>query len=292
MKQKSLLVTLFLVLALVVSACGSNNASNGNGANTSTNSQTETAGNEAAAPEEVTLKVGASAIPHAEILNFIAPTLKEQGVILEVKEFTDYVLPNTGVFEKELDANFFQHVPYLEGENAARGMDLVSVAGIHIEPFGIYSSSITSIDELQDGAKIAIPNDPTNGGRSLLLLAKNGLIELDEAAGTSVTVAEIKNNPRNFEFIELEAATLPRVLDEVAVAAINTNYALEAGLNPVEDALLIEDSSSPYVNILVARPDNKDSEAIAKLVAALQSPEVEAFINETYKGAVVPAFTK
>ena len=275
MKQKSLLITILVVLTLVLSACGSNSG-NGN----------------SSGDGEVTLKVGASPLPHAEILNHIAPTLKEQGINLQVVEFTDYVLPNSQLNDKELDANFFQHVPYLEDQNATRGYNLVSVAGVHIEPFGIYSKSIASLEELKDGAKVAIPNDPTNGGRSLLLLAKHGLIELAESAGSDVTIAEIKSNPRNLEFVELEAATLPRVLDEVAIAAINTNYALEAGLNPLQDALILEDSTSPYVNVLVTREDNKDADAIVKLVEALQSPEVEAFINDTYKGAVVPTFTK
>lgn len=286
--KKSLLAIILVGLMLVIAACGNNNAANTNSTATG-NAEAPTATPEV---KEVTLKVGASPVPHAEILKEVAPILKEQGVNLEIIEFTDYVLPNQNLEAKEIDANFFQHVPYLEDQNATRGFNLVSVAGIHVEPFGIYSNKIKSIDELEDGAKIAIPNDPTNGGRSLLLLAQNGLIELDDNAGTSVTVAEIKANPHNFQFVELEAATLPRVLDEVAVAAINTNYALEAGLNPVNDALLLEDSTSPYVNIIVTREDNKDAEAIQKLVAALQTPEIEKFINEKYEGAIVPAFTK
>lgn len=294
MRKTKLTSILLLALVLVLAACGNNgsttnntsNSANESSSNNSSNAETGTT-DEA---EEVTIKVGASPIPHAEILNSLIPVLKEQGVNLEVLEFTDYVLPNTTLYEKELDANFFQHVPYLDQFNADKGYDLVKVAGVHVEPFGVYSESITDIGELKDGAKIAIPSDPSNGGRSLLLLAQNGLIELDEAAGLDVTVADIKNNPRNFEFVELEAATIPRILDEVDIAAINTNYALEAGLNPTEDALIIEDKNSPYVNILVTRPDNQNDEAIVKLIAALQSPEVEKFINDTYKGAVVPAF--
>lgn len=300
MKQTKLLFVILLAFTLLLTACGegNNSANSGSGGSSSGNSTAEspkpenTNEPEANETEEVTIKVGASPIPHAEILNTLVPKLKEQGINLEVIEFTDYILPNSQLYEKELDANFFQHVPYLEQFNKDKGYDLVKVAGVHIEPFGVYSSSITDIAELKDGAKIAIPNDPTNGGRSLLLLAQNGLIELDEDAGVEVTVGDIVNNPRDFEFVELEAATLPRVLDEVDIAAINTNYALEAGLNPTEDALLIEDKNSPYVNILVTRPDNQNDEAIVKLIDALLTPEVEAFINETYNGAVVPAFDR
>lgn len=296
MKKKSQFWFVMLALVVILAGCGNNGGNTGNnesGGNAApTNEGTEASPSPSPAAEEVTLKIGATPKPHAEILNFIAPALKEQGVILEVLEFTDYIQPNVQLFEKQLDANFFQHVPYLDQFNADKGYDLVKAAGVHVEPFGVYSNKIKAIEELKDGAKIAIPNDPSNGGRALILLAQNGLIELDESAGVDVTVADIKNNPRKFEIVELEAATLPRVLDEVDIAAINTNYALEADLNPTEDALFIENADSPYVNILVTRPDNKEDAAIQKLVAALQSPEVETFINDTYKGAVVPAFDK
>jgi len=184
----------------------------------------------------------------------------------------------------------FQHQPYVEECNAERNYDLVNAGGIHIEPFGVYSDKLQSLDELQEGAKIAIPNDPTNRGRALILLAQNDLITLSEEAGTSATPADIVDNPNNFEFVELEAAMLPRVLDEFDIATINTNYALQADLNPLEDALVIEDSESPYVNIVAVRSDNQDSDAIKKLIAVLQSSEVEQFINETYNGAVIPTF--
>lgn len=275
-------IGMLLLLALLLAACGNNGIGNGSGGAASPAPGTQ--------GEAVKLKVGVSPVPHAAILNHLIPVLKEQGVTLEVVEFNDYIQPNVQLYEKQLDANFFQHEPYLIQFNKDRGYDLVKAAGVHIEPFGVYSRKIKSIDELKDGAKIAIPNDPTNGGRSLILLAQHGLIELDESAGVEATVSDIKSNPRGFKFTELEAATLPRVLDEVDIAAINTNFALEADLNPTEDALFIEDKNSPYVNILAVRPDNKDSEAIQKLVKALKSPEVETFINETYKGAVIPAF--
>lgn len=279
----------FLVFALVslvtlLGACGSKPEA-------ADNNTQGAESNGSAVTETTKLVVGASAVPHAEILKFIAPTLKEQGVELEIKEFTDYVLPNTQLNEKQLDANFFQHKPYLDSQNEERGMNLVSVGNVHIEPFGAYSKKITSVDELADGATIAIPNDATNGGRALLLLEKQGLIKLKENAGLEASKKDIVENTKNLNFKELEAAMLPRVLDEVDLALINTNYALEAGLNPTEDALFIEDKDSPYANVLVAREDNKDSDAIKKLMSALQSDQVKQFIEETYKDAgIVPAF--
>ncbi|BAP77366.1 NLPA lipoprotein [Pseudomonas sp. MT-1] len=236
------------------------------------------------------LNVAATAVPHADILEFIKPQLAEQGVDLKVKVFTDYVQPNIQVAEKRLDANFFQHQPYLDEFNKGKGTELVSVAGVHIEPFGAYSSKHTSLDELPNGATVVIPNDATNGGRALLLLQKAGVITLKDGAGITATPKDIAENPQDIKIRELEAATLPRVLTQVDLALINTNYALEAKLNPTEDALFIEGNDSPYVNILVARPDNKDSAAMQKLIEALHSEEVKQFINEKYKGAVVPAF--
>ena len=237
-----------------------------------------------------TLTVGATAVPHAEILEHIKPVLAEQGVELAVKVFTDYVQPNIQVAEKRLDANFFQHQPYLDAFNEGRETDLVSVAGVHIEPFGAYSSRHKNLQELPERAQVAIPNDATNGGRALLLLEKAGLIRLRDGAGITATLKDIVDNPKKLRFRELEAATLPRVLNQVDLALINTNYALEAGLNPRQDALVIAGSESPYVNILVARPDNSDTEAMRKLAAALRSDAVREFINARYQGAVVPAF--
>ena len=242
----------------------------------------------AVAAEE--LSVAATPVPHAEILEFVKPQLAEQGVELDVKVFTDYIQPNIQVDQKRMDANFFQHQPYLDEFNEGRGTNLVTVTGVHVEPFGAYSNRIESLDELQDGAVVAIPNDPTNGGRALLLLQKAGLITLEDESKITATPREIAEIPRNLDFKELEAATLPRILNQVDMALINTNYALEAGLNPTEGALVIEGSDSPYVNILVARPDNKDSDAMKKLAAALNSEEVRTFILDNYEGAVVPAF--
>jgi D-methionine transport system substrate-binding protein len=237
-----------------------------------------------------TISVAATAVPHAEILEFVKPALAKEGLNLEVRVFTDYVQPNTQVAEKRLDANFFQHQPYLDEFNASRGAKLVSVAGIHVEPFGAYSKKIKSLDALPEGASVVIPNDATNGGRALLLLAKAGVITLKKDAGVSATRRDILDNPKKIKVRELEAATLPRVLDQVDLALINTNYALEAGLNPTKDALFIEGSDSPYVNILVTREDNKDAPAVQKLVKALETDAVRQFIREKYKGAVVPVF--
>ncbi|MCU1718579.1 MetQ/NlpA family ABC transporter substrate-binding protein [Pseudomonas sp. 5P_3.1_Bac2] len=236
------------------------------------------------------LSVAATAVPHAEILEFVKPALAKEGVELNIKVFTDYVQPNVQVAEKRIDTNFFQHQPYLDEFNKSRGTDLTSVAGVHVEPFGAYSSKFKTLAELPDGANVVIPNDATNGGRALLLLQKAGLITLKPEAGILATPKDIAANPKNIKIRELEAATLPRVLTQVDLALINTNYALEAKLNPSKDALIIEGDDSPYVNILVARGDNKNSPAVQKLAKALHSDEVKAFINEKYQGAVVPAF--
>ncbi|MGO4369560.1 MetQ/NlpA family ABC transporter substrate-binding protein [Paenibacillus sp. MCAF20] len=281
-KTGYILVMLMLVLALA--ACGQNK-NNGNGAE-----PTDNAGNAGEQPEKVKLKVGASPVPHAKILEVVKPLLEKEGIELEIIEFNDYVQPNTQLYEKQIDANFFQHTPYLEQFNKDKGYDLVNVAGVHIEPFGAYSKKIKTIDELKDGAKVVIPNDPSNGGRALALMASNGLIKLKADVGVNGTVGDITENPKKLDIREVEAATLPRVLDEVDLALINTNYALEADLVPTTDALFIEGSDSPYVNILVSRSDNKDSDAIKMLAAALQSSEVKQFIEDTYKGSIVPAF--
>jgi len=302
--KKAFGLMLIIALLVMLSACGGGSGGNG-GANAEANAgaggsdntaanasgdNQASAADESQAAEPVTVKVGATPEPHAKILEFVKEKLAAEGVNLEVIVFNDYVQPNVQVYEKQLDANFFQHVPYLDEFNAEKGYDLVKVTGVHIEPIGAYSSKISAIEELKDGAKVAIPNDATNGGRALALLAKHNLITLKDGVGILATVQDIADNPKKLEIVELEAATLPRVLPDVDVAVINTNYALEAGLVPTRDALFIEESDSPYVNILVSRPDNKDDEAIRKLAAALNSAEVKQFIEETYEGAVVPAF--
>ncbi len=237
-----------------------------------------------------TLTVAATAVPHAEILDFVKPQLAKEGVDLNVKVFTDYIQPNVQVAEKRMDANFFQHQPYLDEFNKSKGTNLVAVTGVHLEPLGAYSSKWKALTDLPGGANVVIPNDATNGGRALLLLQKVGLIKLKNPTDILSTPKDIVENTKDLKIRELEAATLPRVLTQVDLALINTNYALEAKLDPSKDALAIEGNDSPYVNILVARPDNKDSPAMQKLAAALHSPELKAFILEKYKGAVQPAF--
>lgn len=238
----------------------------------------------------VVLKVGASPVPHGELLNQVKPALEKQGVKLEVIEFTDYVKPNLALNDKELDANFFQHVPYMDTFNKEKGTKIASAGGVHVEPMGVYSKSVKEISATPEGAKVAIPNDPTNGGRALLLLQQAGLITLKDPKNINSTVQDIAENPKNLQFLELEAAQLPRTLDDTALSVINTNFALEAKLNPTKDALVIEGKDSPYVNILSVRQGDEKREDIQKLLKALQSPEVKQFIEEKYKGAILPAF--
>jgi D-methionine transport system substrate-binding protein len=279
--KKSAFLALSLTLMLSLAACGSKDNSSASAPNAS---------GDAGATKEVTIKVGASSTPHAEILKFVQPALKKEGVNLEIVEFNDYVQPNVQVFEKQLDANYFQHQPYLDQFNKDKNENLVKVVGVHIEPFGAYSRKIKKIDELKDGAQVAIPNDPSNAGRALALMEKNGLIKLKDGVGIKGTVQDIVENKKNLQIKELDPAILPRTLDELDLALINTNYALQANLNPAKDALFIEDKDSPYVNILAARPDNKDSDAIQKLAKALTTPEVKKFIEDKYKGAIFAAF--
>ena len=236
------------------------------------------------------LSVAATAVPHAEILNLIKPELAKQGVELEVKVFTDYVQPNVQVAEKRLDANFFQHKPYLNEFNKGKGTHLVPVVAVHVEPFGAYSTKHKTLAALPEGGTVALPNDPTNGGRALLLLDKAGVIKLKDKSNILATTKDIAENPKKLKFREIEAATLPRILPQVDLALINTNYALEAKLNPGKDALAIEGAESPYANWLVTRDDNQNAPAVKKLAAALQSDAVKRSIQTQYKGAVVPAF--
>ncbi|NMM79919.1 methionine ABC transporter substrate-binding protein [Acidovorax sp. SRB_14] len=238
------------------------------------------------------LKVAATAVPHAEILNFVKPQLKAQGVDLQVREFSDYIQPNAAVEDKQLDANFFQHQPYLDSYNKDRKSSLVAVPNgkVHVEPFGAYSKKIKNVKDLKDGALVAIPNDPSNAGRALLLLQKQGLIELKDPKNITATPLDIAKNPKKLKFRELEAALLPRALGDVDLALINTNYAIEAKLNPTKDALFIEGADSPYTNIVAARADRANDPVIQKLMKALHTPETKKFIQDKYKGAVVPAF--
>lgn len=237
------------------------------------------------------IKVGATAVPHAEILEEIRPMLLKEGVNMEIVEFNDYIQPNLGVNDGELDANFFQHEPYLKNFMEEHNeVKLVNAGGIHVEPMGVYSKKVKSLDEVADGATVAIPNDPTNGGRALLLLQKAGLIQLKDGVDEKATLADITGNPKNLQFSEIEAPQLPLALEDVVLAVINTNYAMQAELTPTKDALFMEDKTSPYVNIVAIRAGDENRPEIKALIKVLQSDKVKKFIEEKYKGAIVPAF--
>ena len=279
MKKLFFLLTA-LVLTLALAGCGDN-------AKPAANSGS----NAPAAGAKTTLKVGATPVPHAEILEIVKPLLAQQNIDLQIVEFSDYVQPNLALNDKELDANFFQHEPYLDNfVSEHKEVKLKNAGGIHIEPMGIYSKKIKQLDALPDGASIAIPNDPTNGGRSLLLLEKAGLLNLKDGVGVKATVQDIASNPKNLKFQEVEAAQVPRTLDDVDAAVINTNFAMQVNLVPTKDALFMEDKTSPYVNIVAVREGDEKRPEIEALLKALKSKEVKDFIESKYKGAIVPAF--
>ncbi|MDR0451469.1 MAG: MetQ/NlpA family ABC transporter substrate-binding protein [Treponema sp.] len=236
------------------------------------------------------LRVGATPVPHAELLNLVKEDLAAQGFELQVVEFTDYVLPNSGLIAGDLEANFFQHLPYLQS-NEEWTSKLAAAFGVHIEPFGLYSDKFRDIADLPDNATVAIPNDPSNGGRALLLLASKGIITLRAGVGSAATPLDITANPKNLSFRELEAAQLPRSLQDVDAAAINGNYALEAGINPTKDALIIEGGDSPYVNYIVIRKGSENDARIVALKQALLSQKIKDYIGRTWSdGSVIPVF--
>jgi len=244
--------------------------------------------------DDKTITVGATPSPHAEILVVAKDVMAEQGYTLKIREFTDYILPNTALDDGEIDANYFQHQLYLDDFNVKNGTKLVTIASIHYEPMAIYPGKTASIDELKDGAIISVPNDPTNEARALLLLEAAGLIKVDPNAGLQATVRDITDNPKNLTIEEIEAAQVTRTLGDVDMAVVNGNYALLAGLNVENDAQFIEEKDSlaatSYVNVLAVREGNEDNEALKALADALQSEEVKQFIEETYAGSVVPMF--
>lgn len=276
--MKKVLVMLLAALSIfALASCGGND---------------EAAENDNA--ESTTIKVGASVTPHAEILEAAKPLLEEQGYTLEIVEFNDYVQPNLNVDSGELDANYFQHKPYMDEFNEENDTNLVAVAAIHYEPFGLYPGKTATVEELADGASIAIPNDGTNEARALLLLQQEGLITLSEDAGLSATKVDIAENPKNLDIKEIEAAQLARSLSDVDMAVINGNYAIEAGLVVGTDAIATEDADSiaaeTYANVVAVKAGNEENEAIKALVEALQSDEVKQYMEETYNGAVIPMF--
>ena len=274
LKKLSVLAAVTLVAAAAfVSGCGSNAPAGG----------TETTKN-------TVVTVAATPIPHSEILNEIKPLLAKEGIDLKIIEFTDYVKPNLALADKEVDATFHQHLPFLEKFNAEHNTNLVSAGNVHIEPMGVYSHKIKTLSDLPLKAKVAIPNDPSNGGRALLILQAAGLIKLKDGGTVSSTVQDITDNPKQLQFSELDAAQVPRAIDDVDIAVINTNFALEAGLNPLKDSLFLEAKDSPYANILAIRAGDESRPEIQKLLKALQSPEVKKFIEDKYKGAILPSF--
>ena len=284
MNKKFFALVLALVLALSLTACGEKAP-----ASSSSDAQAP-----AETAEPTVLNVAASPTPHAEILAQVKDVLAEQGIDLQIHEYGDYVVPNTAVEEGDEDVNYFQHQPYLDQFNEENGTHLVSVAAIHYEPFGIYPCKTDSLDALPDGATVAVPNDATNEARALQLLASNGLIEIDPNAGLKATPNDITSNPKNLQFVELEAAMVPNVTTEVDIAAINGNYALQAGFSSANDAIALEDADSEaaqtYANIIVVKEGNEKNPAVLALVEALKSDAVRDYINETYSNNVLPIF--
>lgn len=271
--KKNFLAVLGLAATLFVTGCGGDN---GGG----TDQKAET-----------TLKIGATPVPHAEILTEIKPDLKAEGINLEIVEFNDYVQPNIALNDKELDANFFQHEPYLDDfMKEHKEVKLKNAGGVHVEPMGIYSKKIKNLEELAEGAVVSIPNDATNGGRALLLLEKANLLKLKDGVKENATVQDIVENTKNLQIQEVEAAQLPRTLEDVDISIINTNFAMNAELNPTKDALFMEDKTSPYVNIIAVREGDENRAEIQTLLKTIKSDKVKKFIEEKYKGAIVPAF--
>ncbi|GAA2360228.1 MetQ/NlpA family ABC transporter substrate-binding protein [Streptomyces sp. XM4011] len=273
------LVASAAALTLSLAACGTDSDPNSG----------DDAGSSAGDSQQIT--VAASPNPHAQILDFVRDNLAEDaGLSLTVQEFSDYVLPNTAVDSGEVDANFFQHQPYLDDFNANHSTDIVPVVNVHLEPLGLYSKSLDSLDGLTEGSTIAIPDDASNGGRALQLLAQNDVIELKDGVGANAVLGDITDD-RGITFTELEAASLPRALDDFDAAIVNGNYALEVGLSPSDDAIALEEAEgNPYANFLAVKAGNEDDPAVQTLARLLNSDEVKQFIEDTYPGSVIPAF--
>lgn len=300
--KKLISATLAASLALSLAACGSSASTDSVAASSEAASTESTAASSEAAESTAetselagtTLKVAASPTPHAEILNVAKEVLAEQGIDLEVVEFSDYVQPNLVTESGEVDANYFQHKPYLDNFNKEKGTHLVSVEGIHFEPFGLYPGKTKELKNLQDGATVAVPNDATNEARALLLLQDAGLIKLKDPKDINATPKDITSNPKNLKFKELEAAVVPTVIKDVDIAALNGNYAIQAGFDPTKDTLATEKAgglaAKTYQNILVVKEGNENTNKTKELKKALKSSEVRDYITKNYKGAVVPVF--
>lgn len=266
-------------LTLSLAACSGNNSSS-------------TADDSSSDASSTVIRVGASPSPHAEILEFAKDQLAAKGYELEIVEFTDYVMPNVALYEGDLDANFFQHTPYLDNYNEQNGTDLVSACKVHFEPMGLYSETLTSVSDVAEGSKVGVPNDPTNEARALNLLEAQGLIKLREGAGLNATPLDIEENPLNLEFVELEAAQLPRNLSEFAIAAINGNYAIEAGIlnKVIVNEAADSESAQEYANILAVQSGELETDKTKALVEALTSDETREFINTQYEDQFIPVF--
>ncbi len=292
-KFVSLLLTGVLAFGLLAGCASGGPGTAATPAPASTTPAPETTAPETGSLEGTVLKVGATPAPHAEILEVVKDILAQQGVTLEIVVFNDYIQPNTAVESGDLDANYFQHITYMNEFNASNGTHLASAAEIHYEPFGLYAGKTASLDALADGAQIAVPNDTTNEARALLLLQQEGLITLKEGAGLTATKADIAENPKNLEIVELEASQLPVRLADVDMAVINGNYAIDAGLK-VADALAVEaadgEAGTAYVNVLTVKEGRENEPAIQALVEALKSQAVKDFVDQTYDGAVVTVF--
>ena len=295
MKKRVLAISLVAVLTVgLLTACGKANTAPEKTSQDAQETTTESqeASTEAVVEAKGSITVAATSVPHAEILEAAKTILAKEGWDLQVTEFTDYVQPNEVVESGDFDANYFQHQPYLDSFNDEKGTHLVSVAKIHYEPLGIYPGKENDLKNISDGAEIAVPNDTTNEARALLLLQDNGLITLNDGVGITATVNDIKENPKNIKFVELEAAQIARVLPEVAFGVLNGNYALEAGLSATNDALVTETSDSEaaktYANIIVVKEGNEANEGVKALVDVLKSDEIKKFITDKYQGSVVP----
>ncbi len=290
--KKFLAFVLALAIVLALAACGGNSGAGNNSGNAG-NGGDAAGSNDAGSTGGKTVTVGATPAPHAAILEVAKKLMEADGYTLDIKEFNDYVTPNTSLEDGSLDANYFQHVTYMNDFNDERGTHLVNAAGIHYEPLGLYGGKTASLADLADGAKIAVPNDATNEARALLLLEQEGLIKLKEGVGVSATKSDVEENPHNFEFVEMEARLTPTVLQDVDMAVVNGNYAIDAGLK-IADALAVEsaegDAAEAYVNVIAVKEGNENDEGIQELIKCLKSDEVKSFIEETYEGAVVPLF--
>lgn len=275
--KKWLLTSAVVLLISILAACG----------NDSNESKSE---NAEGLLSDGKLLIGVTAGPHEQITEKVKELAAKDGLEIEIKVFTDYVMPNVALDEKEIDMNSFQTEPFFEAMKEDRNLDLVKVADTITFPMGIYSTAVKDISELSDGAKIGLPSDPTNSGRALLLFEKAGLLKLKEGSGLNATVRDIVENPNNYEFIELDSAQIARQLDELAAAAINTNFAMEAGFVPAKDAIFMESKDSPFANLIAVRTENKDDEAIEKLLKYYHSDEIKKYIEEEFEGSLIPSW--